>query len=45
MGVVVIDVLDQDSFELTSVEDQHPVETLSAHGPDEALSERVCPGR
>jgi hypothetical protein len=45
MGVVVIDVLHQDGFELTSVDDQHSVETLSADGPNESLSEGVCPGR
>jgi len=41
----MIDGLHQDGFELTSVKDQHPVDTFSADGPDEALSERVCPGR
>jgi hypothetical protein len=45
MAVVMIDVLHQDSLELTSVEDQHPVKTLSADGPDEALRKCVCPGR
>jgi hypothetical protein len=43
MGVVMIDVLHQDGFELTSVEDQHPVETLSTDGADEALGEGVGP--
>jgi hypothetical protein len=44
MAVVMIDVLHQDSFELTSVEDQRPVQTRSADGPDETLRKRVCPG-
>jgi hypothetical protein len=39
----MIDVLHQDGFELTSVEDQHPVETLSTDGADEALGEGVGP--
>jgi hypothetical protein len=43
MGVVMIDVLQQDGFELTSVKDHHPVETLSTDGADEALGEGVSP--
>ena len=43
MGVVMIDVLHQDGFELTSVQDQHPVETLSTDGADAALGEGVGP--
>ena len=43
MAVVMIEVLHQHCFELTSVEDQHPVETLSTDGADEALGEGVGP--
>ena len=41
MAVVVVDVLSEDGFELTPVEDQHPVETLAADGADEALGKGV----
>ncbi len=43
MGVVVIDVLGDDRFELPPVEDQHPVEALAADRADESLSEGVGP--
>ena len=43
MAVVMVDVLSEDGFELTSVEDQHPVETLAADGADEALGKGVGP--
>jgi hypothetical protein len=43
MAVVAIDVLGEDGIELTSVEDQHPVETLAPDGADEPLGEGVCP--
>ena len=41
MAVVMVDVLCEDGFELTPVEDQHPVETLAADGADEALGKSV----
>ena len=41
MAVVMVDVLSEDGFELTPVEDQHPVETLAADGADEALGKSV----
>jgi hypothetical protein len=41
MAVVVIDVLGEDGFELTSVEDQHAVETLSTDGANETLGEGI----
>src|SRR5271167_4624330 len=43
MAVVVIDVLGEDSFELTAVDYQYPVETLAADGADKALGEGVGP--
>jgi hypothetical protein len=30
---------------MTTIHDQEPVEALGADGPDEALSDRVCPRR
>ena len=44
MAVVVVDVLCKDDFELTPVEDQHPVETLAADGTDEAFGKSVGSG-
>ena len=44
MAVVVVDVLSEDGFELTPVEDQHPVETLAADGADEALGKALARG-
>ncbi|HYN50169.1 MAG TPA: hypothetical protein VES62_04520 [Thermoleophilaceae bacterium] len=41
LGVVVVDIDAQDPFEVAAVEDQQPVETLVAHGSDEALGDRV----
>jgi hypothetical protein len=43
--VVVVDVDAQHPFEVTAVKDQQPVETLGTHRSDEALGDRVCPGR
>lgn len=43
MAVVVIDILGEHHLELTSAEDQHPVETLPADRPDEPLGEGVGP--
>src|SRR4051794_21620917 len=45
LTVVMVDVDAQHAFELAAVEDQQPVETLRAHGPDEALRGRVRPRR
>ena len=41
LRVVVVDVDSQDVLEVTAVEDQQPVQTLGAHGSDEALRDRV----
>ena len=41
--VVVNRELAKDSFEVTLAEDQKPVQTLSAHGADEAFGEGVGP--
>ena len=43
MAVVMIDVLGEDGFELTPVEDQHPVEALPTDRADEALGKGVGP--
>ena len=45
MPVVMIDVLGEDPFKLTSMEDQHPVETPPTDRADEALSECIGPRR
>ena len=37
LGVVVVDVDAQHPFEVASVQDQQPVETVGAHGADEAF--------
>jgi hypothetical protein len=44
VGVVVIDELSKDGFELPSVEDQHPVEALVA-GTTPSLAEPESPPR
>jgi hypothetical protein len=41
LPVVVVDVDAEYVFELTAVEDQHPVETLGTRGSEEALGDRV----
>ena len=46
--VVVLDVLVDNGFELSTPEDQHPVQTFTSDGPHEALGEGVgsrCPDR
>ncbi len=46
LAVVMVDVDPEHAFEVSAIEDQQPVETLSAHSPDEALRDRVrlrCP--
>src|SRR6266545_188131 len=42
LAVVVVDVDAQHAFEVLAVEDQQPVQTLGAHGPEEAFRDRVC---
>jgi hypothetical protein len=42
LGVVVVDVDAEDTFEVATVEDQQPVETLRTHGSDEALDYRAA---
>jgi hypothetical protein len=42
LGVVVLDVDTQDTFEVAAVEDQQPVEALDADGFDEPLGDGVC---
>jgi hypothetical protein len=44
-GVVVRDVVGQDTFEVAAVADQHPVEAFGAHGANPALGVRVGPRR
>ena len=41
MAVVMLDVLDEDGFELAPVEDKDPVEALAADRADEPLREGV----
>ena len=41
VGVVVVDVVDDEVFELSLVPDDGAVEELAAQGPDPALGERV----
>ena len=41
VGVVVVDVVDDNSFELTLVQDDGPVEELTAQRADPAFRERV----
>jgi hypothetical protein len=41
LAVVVVDVDSQHAFEVTAVQDQQPVKTLGAHGPDETFGDRV----
>ena len=43
LQVVVIDVLGENEIEQAATEDQHPVETLAADGPDERLGEGIAP--
>src|SRR5664280_751238 len=38
------DVLGQNSLEVSTPEDEHPIEAITADGPDEALGECVGPG-
>jgi hypothetical protein len=45
LAVVVVDVVAEHAFEVTPVEDQQPVQAFGAHGADEALRDRVRPGR
>jgi hypothetical protein len=48
LAVVVVDVDTEHAFEMTAVQDQQPVQTLGAHGSDEAFRDRVrlrCPHR
>jgi hypothetical protein len=42
LRVVVVDVDAEDAFEVATVEDQQPVETLRTHGSDEALDYRAA---
>jgi hypothetical protein len=37
----VVDVHAQDAVEMSAIQDQQPVETLGAQGPDEALRDRI----
>jgi hypothetical protein len=39
MAVVVVDVLTDHQLEVTTVDDQHPIEALTTDGSDEALGE------
>src|SRR5882757_6823321 len=44
-GVVMLLVLGQNRSQVRLVQDQGPVEDLTAQGADEALADRVHPGR
>jgi hypothetical protein len=44
LGAVVLDEDAEHPFEVAAVEDQRPVETLSADGSDEALCDRFACG-
>jgi hypothetical protein len=43
VAVVVLDVLVDDDFEMSTTEDEHPVQTFTPDGSDEALGECVGP--
>jgi hypothetical protein len=45
VAVVMLDVLVKDDFEMSTTEDEDPVETFSSYRADEALSEGVGTGR
>ena len=45
MVVVMTDVLGEDGLEMTAAEDQHVVEALTTEGSDDALTDRIGPGR
>jgi hypothetical protein len=42
VAVVVLDVLVQHGFEVTSSDDDHPIKAFTADGADEALGKCVC---
>ncbi len=44
VGVVVVDVVDDESFELVLVPDDGAVEELAAQGPDPAFGEALATG-
>jgi hypothetical protein len=44
VAVVVLDVLMDHGFEMSTTEDEHPVQTFTPNGPDEALGEGVGTG-
>jgi hypothetical protein len=41
VAVVVLDILVDDSIEMSTAKDQHPVQTFAADSADEAFSEGV----
>src|ERR1039457_2809411 len=45
VAVVVLDVLMDDGFEMSTTEDEHPVQTFTPDSTDEALGEGVRAGR
>ena len=45
VGVVVLDVVDDQALEVSLVPDDGPVEEFASEGPDPALRERVGDGR
>lgn len=45
VGVVMLDVLGEDCFEVAATEDEHPAETLLSDGADDALAVSVGSGR
>jgi hypothetical protein len=45
VAVVVLDILVDDGLEMSTTEDEHPVQTFTPDSTDEALSDGVCTGR
>src|ERR1039457_3866875 len=45
VAVVVLDVLVDDGLEMSTTEDEHPVQTFTPDSTDEALSDGGCTGR
>jgi len=48
LGVLVLDIFGEQGFEMSTAQDEHPVEALAAEGADHAFADRVrprCPDR
>ena len=44
MAVVVLDVFVDDGFEMSTAEDEHPIQTFTSDGPDKPFSKGICTG-